>query len=485
MFDRALTTRHLAALACAMMCAACQPATSQPDEGPPPDGDGDSFLEQSGEGKADAAFIEEMSWEALCVLRFVNTAPLEELDEAIHSTPAANIHELRVGADGQLGTGDDVLFDSLEELDDVSNVGFFTFRGLSSFARENKETYCLGLGEEQLLPGEVAASERIVERASREVIEKAKVNGLARRDAHAKAHGCVKAFVEVDPSKLTSAERVGVFAEPKTYPAWIRFSNGSYVVRPDNEGDIRGMAIKLMDVPGKKITEKHRDEETVDFLLINGPSMFVRTPQDYVELAEKTFDGNPVTFFLSLNPADIKWRELWNLLEVVNKEPRNPLQARYWSTTPYKLGDTAAVKYSAKPCVGEDLEGWLDSDPPDLMRDALSVHLTQIDGCFDFMIQQQLDPAEMPIEDATIEWSEDESPFIPVARIIVPMQEFDTPAQDEFCEHLSFNPWHTLPEHQPLGNINRARRMIYDMISTLRHDLNDAPMDEPTSHDLD
>ncbi len=481
MFDHINSPALLTSLF-ALALVACTPS-AEPDEGPPPDAEQDSFLDQP-EGKADAAFIEEMSWEALCVLKLVNTASLDVLQDAVHSTPAGNIHAYRLGPDGKAGTEDDVLFESLDQLDEVSNVGFFTFRGLSSYARERQESYCLAIGEEVLLPGEQVATEQISSRASLEVEKKFMENGIAHRDAHAKAHGCVKAFVEVTPDNLREEERVGVFQEAETYPAWIRFSNGSFVIQSDDVGDVRGMAIKLMGVPGEKITEKHRDQETVDFLLINGPTMFVRTPQDYVELAEKTFDGNPVTFFLSLNPAEVKWRELSNLLGIVNKQPRNPLQARYWSTTPYKLGEAGAVKYSAKPCYGEELKGYLDSDGPDLMRDSLGVHLTQIDGCFELMVQRQLDAAEMPIEDATVEWDEDDSPFITVARITVPMQEFDSPEQDEFCEHLSFNPWHTLPEHRPLGNINRARRMVYDIISVVRHDLNDAEEAEPTSHDL-
>lgn len=473
----------LSMCALTLTISACDPG-SEPDEGPPPDGANDSFLDQP-EGKADAAFIEEISWEALCVLRLVNTASYDILDEAVHSTPASRIIETRAGADGRLGTDDDVVFESLDQLDEIDNVGFFTFRGLSSYARERSDQYCLALGEEEFLPGEDEATNQIAARASSEVEKKYGENGIAHRDAHAKAHGCVKAFVEITPDALDPEDRVGVFSKAETYPAWIRFSNGSFVLQSDDVGDVRGMAIKLMGVPGEKITRKHKDQETVDFLLINGPTMFVRTPQDYVELAEKTFDGNPVTFFLSVNPIDVKWRELSNLLGIVNKQPRNPLQARYWSTTPYKLGDGGAVKYSAKPCYGEEQEGYIPSDGPDLMRDSMSVHLTQIDGCFDFMVQHQLDPESMPIEDATIEWSEEKSPFTKVARITIPLQDFESAEQDAFCEHLSFNPWHTLPEHQPIGNINRARRMVYDVISVVRHDLNGEEEQEPTSHDIE
>src|SRR6266852_5621654 len=48
--------------------------------------------------------------------------------------------------------------------------------------------------------------------------------GNARRDAHPKAHGCVKAEFRVDP-EIPGSFAKGMFVPGKTYPAWIRFSN--------------------------------------------------------------------------------------------------------------------------------------------------------------------------------------------------------------------------------------------------------------------
>jgi hypothetical protein len=81
------------------------------------------------------------------------------------------------------------------------------------------------------------------------------------------------------------------------------------------------------------------------------------------------------------------------------------------------------------------------------------------------MIQVQTDPRTMPVEDATVTWPEDglrSSPWVKVATIEIPSQ---TVAE---CESLSFNPWHTLMDHQPLGVINRIRRAIYDRAAAIR-----------------
>ncbi|HCF27370.1 MAG TPA: hypothetical protein DEV81_09270 [Cyanobacteria bacterium UBA11049] len=76
---------------------------------------------------------------------------------------------------------------------------------------------------------------------------------------------------------------------------------------------------------------------------------------------------------------------------------------------------------------------------------------------FDFMIQLQ--PGDDPklVEDPTIPWDETVSPYIKVATIEIPTQEFDTPERKQFDQSLSFTPWHTLPEHEPLGSVNEAR----------------------------
>ena len=77
------------------------------------------------------------------------------------------------------------------------------------------------------------------------------------------------------------------------------------------------------------------------------------------------------------------------------------------------------------------------------------------------------------------EWKESDAPFYQVATLIIPRQRFDTPEQNQFCENLSYSPWHALPEHRPLGGTNRVRKIIYDRISQVRHDMNDTPVQEP------
>jgi len=103
---------------------------------------------------------------------------------------------------------------------------------------------------------------------------------------------------------------------------------------------------------------------------------------------------------------------------------------------------------------------------------------------FDFCIQLQTNPKRMPIEDASIEWPERLSPFVPVAKITIPKQEFRSAAQDKFARELSFNPWHCIAEHRPLGNQNRARYLIYSELSRLRQAMNKEPHIEPSGTEI-
>ena len=72
------------------------------------------------------------------------------------------------------------------------------------------------------------------------------------------------------------------------------------------------------------------------------------------------------------------------------------------------------------------------------------------------------------------------SPRVSVATLHLPRQHFDTPEQTAFARRLSYNPWHAVPDHRPLGNQSRARRRMYYELSQLRHRMNAVPHYEPT-----
>ena len=171
--------------------------------------------------------------------------------------------------------------------------------------------------------------------------------GPIRRDQHPKAHGCVRAVFTVEDG-LPGELRHGLFRTPQSYDAWIRFSPSSPQMPPDTKRDAHGMAIKLLGVPGLKVLDGEQDAQTQDFLMANNDAFFVRSTRDYVQFAQAFASDRVMSFFFGLNPLRCRLRELTNMLLSVGKQITNPLQTRYWSQTPYRLGPHA-VKYSARP----------------------------------------------------------------------------------------------------------------------------------------
>ena len=167
----------------------------------------------------------------------------------------------------------------------------------------------------------------------------AKIKGGPRpalRDAHPKAHGCVQAEFNVEhdlPAHLAQ----GILVPGKSYPAWIRFSNGDFdATKPDADGDARGMAIKLLNVPGEKILPDERDAQTHDFIMINHPVFFVDDPASYLALIHRTGSSNPLAKVGSLGP---RTKGAVIAHEITSSQIISPFETRYWSMVPYRLGD--------------------------------------------------------------------------------------------------------------------------------------------------
>lgn len=330
------------------------------------------------------------------------------------------------------------------------------------------------------MPEEVEYFRKIAE-SLRSDLEKTYEPGRIRRDAHPKNIACVKAEFIVE-AQLPEELRVGLFKEQRTYPAYIRFSNASTTIQADGRRDIRGMAIKLLGVEGEKLLENEKHEMTQDFLLISTPRFINQGVIDFHELLEAVRAGGLKVLGYFLNPLDSHLRVLWRVVSSLKKHS-NLLEVQFWSTTPYQFG-SKVVKYSARP--HQDPVTKIPKNPSDdYLSEVMKQHLSGQDAFFDFMVQLQTDPQQMPIEDASVRWNEKASPFRKVATIKIPAQTFDSAEQMKFAENLSFTPWHSLPEHTPVGSINRARKLVYEIISTYRHERNNAPRREPTVEDFD
>ena len=333
--------------------------------------------------------------------------------------------------------------------------------------------------EEQIPPNEAALTRAIIEDAVR-VVEQHRDNTRVLRDAHAKAHGCVKGEVQV-LDDLAAELRQGVFSEPgKTWQAWVRLSNGNAYPQFDSARDARGMAVKLLDVPGEKLMPGAAHAGEQDFVMFNHPVFFVSDVAEYRSNFAAQADGKKVlAFFPSWDPRTWEIRHLIIALKTLAPAPETPVATTYNSIAPYKLGPLN-VKYRVVPATQNCPPYQLpeqNTELPNFLRNALyqQLSLDRAPACFELQVQTQNPQYYMPIEDASVQWSEKISPFQTVARITLPPQDFDSREQNLFCDNLSFNPWHALPEHRPIGGINRLRKAVYEAVSAYRHERNAAP----------
>ncbi|KAK9762749.1 hypothetical protein K7432_011216 [Basidiobolus ranarum] len=329
---------------------------------------------------------------------------------------------------------------------------------------------------ERLYPDEAALTTQIADQIEKTIREQYHA-GNARRDVHSKATGCVRAEFRVNESIPESLAK-GVFIPGKVYQAIIRFSNGSADPnQSDNNNDGRGMAIKLLGVPGQKILETDQNATSQDFVMINHPVFLLNDPNTYLSLIQKA-SGNLLTkltipFTLGLK-STLLAREL-NLGKITN-----PLQIQYFSAVPYQLGigpTRQAIKFSVKP--SSDVVDPMSNHPgPDFLHEAMRATLQKGDVTMKFMIQPKTSES-MDVENSMIEWDQEEAPFHEVATIVIPKQDLDAPELNKQGETLSFNPWHSLPEHRPLGSLNRTRKVVYERISRVRNEMNSVPRQEP------
>ena len=248
----------------------------------------------------------------------------------------------------------------------------------------------------------------------------------------------------------------------------------------DIKGDIRGFAIKLMGVEGEKLLETQKDATTQDFVFLSTNVFLTRNASDFYKFVKcgalsnqkSASDYLCLLWFLVTHP------KVGIGLLVAQRKFASLLEMEWFSATPYLFGDRA-VKYGLKPRLKKRTE--LPKNPSNnFLRERLKEDLKREGAAFDFMIQFQTDPYKEPIEDALVPWQETNSPFRKIATIKIPRQEIDSPEQMTFCENLSFNPWHALPEHRPLGSANRARKAVYLAISDFRRSRNGVPTSEPT-----
>ena len=338
----------------------------------------------------------------------------------------------------------------------------------------------LKIAEERLLPGEEEFVDSIIASFQQQMRALWKPGGF-ERGGNTKTQGVVRGEFIVHEG-LPENLRRGIYATPRSYPAWVRFAGPGPYVTPDiDDVGFMSIAVKLMGVPGPKLMDE--EQFTQDMFGVSPPTFVTPDVRANAQLQTESLKNAQIFYFLNLqrpHVLDAIMQALWT------KTQSSPLEAPYFSCVPYLMGEGQAMMYSFWPKTTQRTTiPRLPLRPPDdYLRNAMVAALSAGDVELDVRVQLQTDAHLMPLENAGVLWPERLSPRVSVATLRLPRQSFNSEAQMAFARRLSYNPWHSIAEHRPLGNQSRARRRMYLALSTLRHQMNAVPHYEPTGDEV-
>ena len=316
----------------------------------------------------------------------------------------------------------------------------------------------------------------------------------AARAVHAKSHGLLKAEFSVKDG-LPEPLAQGLFSKPAAYPAIMRLSTNPGDMLPDSISTPRGLAVKVIGVDGEMLPG-HEGNVTQDFVFVNGKAFGVSDAAAFLKqikiLEQHATDSQTLKQAVSTTA-----RIAEEALEIFGKQSAALLGFGHPET--HILGETftslSALRYGnyiakiAFAPASENLKALthkhLDhANDYSALRDAIVKFFETETAVWDVQAQLVTDLTKMPIEDSTNPWPEDLSPFVTVGKLTALPQPAYSPERRVFVDELlSFNPWHALAAHRPLGNIMRARKKAYKASTEYRHAANVRKAVEPKSID--
>lgn len=323
----------------------------------------------------------------------------------------------------------------------------------------------------------------------------------AYRPVHAKSHGVLVGTLEVLPN-LPEPLAQGLFAEPGQHPVILRFSTNPGDMLADNVSSPRGLAVKVLNVEGPKVAS-YSGGTTQDFVCINANAFTAPDPKGFLEQI-KTFDKNldtsegvkhAVSVAARATNAVLKAVHLPSAtLEGIGASATHILGESFSTVAPLRYGRYVAKLGFApgsdnlKQLTGEHIDLGADYNA---LEESIKKFFRHETAVWDVKVQLALAPSDpnveekekdFPIEAADKEWPEDKSPWQTVARITVEPQDTYSDARQLFVdERLSFNPWHALEAHRPLGGVMRSRLKAYEEAIKYRLQRNGRERAEPLS----
>jgi hypothetical protein len=257
---------------------------------------------------------------------------------------------------------------------------------------------------------------------------------------------------------LPEFARHGLFAKRGKYDVWVRLSNGSPDVASDRVPDVRGFAFKVLGVQGESALG-NGPARSQDFTLINQEQFAFPKSDEFVAFAMAATRGGAALFKHMLKRYGVlrgPWR-IAKLFKTMAKPFSGFADTTMFSAAPIACGPYAVrVRLVPAPSNKIPLTGvqtdWNADFSGRLARQSLQ---------WELQLQPFVNEKLTPIEDASVNWP---TPYTTVARLTLPKQDVDAPEALEFAKRAEagvFDPWQALAEHRPLGDVMRARKVVY------------------------
>jgi hypothetical protein len=277
------------------------------------------------------------------------------------------------------------------------------------------------------------------------------------RALHRKQQLGLLAQLEVMPNLPVHAAQ-GLFAKPALFETWVRLSNGGTDRAADAKPDVRGFALQVRGVEGPSALGAPATHQ--DFTLIQHPAFSFAKTDEFVGLVMNASRG-PVALLRYLvghygvlgAVAQVK-----KIARTFGKPFGGFAVEPFYSAAPIACGPYAArVRLLPLSAVSSRMTGtaWAQD---------MSNRLRSGPLMYELQLQFFCDETTTPIEDASVDWPEAQAPYITVARLTLNEQDTSSAAGlalNAQVEKSIFDPWAALASHRPLGEVMRARKVVY------------------------
>jgi hypothetical protein len=250
----------------------------------------------------------------------------------------------------------------------------------------------------------------------------------------------------------------GMFEQPGEYDVWVRLSNGGLDRAQDRVPDIRGFSLRVLGVEGESALGRG-PAASQDFTLINQETFGFCSSGEFVEFVVAASRGKSA--LLKHLFQRYGWlgaaRQLGRMIKAAAKPFSGFATESFFSAVPMANGPYA-VRMQLVPA---DANGRPAARARKAFAADFAGRLARQALHWDLQLQFFSSEELTPIENPSVNWP---TPYSTVARLMLPPQSIQSEAGQTLARQVEaavFDPWHALAAHRPLGEVQRARKVVY------------------------